>query len=233
MANVGECLAIAEQITPGDRDSWYGAWSGFASRLGRARRRGAASRTPRQRARRLPARRRVLPAGVLLPPRGSRCSGAAPRLRGECQRVPLRARAISTIPRVRLTGALSGYLFAPSGTEGPRPTILHIDGYDGTAEELYASMYPALDRGYVVRRDRRPGPGRDALRAAGADAPGLGERRARDVRRPRREPEVDPERITLVGRSFGGVIAPRGAAGEHRLAALIVDPGQFDMVAAP
>jgi hypothetical protein len=33
MANVGECLAMAEQITPGDRDSWYGAWSAFATRL--------------------------------------------------------------------------------------------------------------------------------------------------------------------------------------------------------
>lgn len=33
MANVGECLAIAEQITPGDRDSWYRAWSGCATRL--------------------------------------------------------------------------------------------------------------------------------------------------------------------------------------------------------
>jgi hypothetical protein len=33
MANVGECLAIAEQITPGDRDSWYQGWSGFAARL--------------------------------------------------------------------------------------------------------------------------------------------------------------------------------------------------------
>ena len=33
MANVGECLAIAGQITPGDRDSWYRAWSGFAGRL--------------------------------------------------------------------------------------------------------------------------------------------------------------------------------------------------------
>ena len=28
MASVGECLAIAEQITPGDRDSWYRSWSG-------------------------------------------------------------------------------------------------------------------------------------------------------------------------------------------------------------
>jgi len=33
MANVGECLAIAGQITAGDRDSWYRAWSGFAGRL--------------------------------------------------------------------------------------------------------------------------------------------------------------------------------------------------------
>jgi hypothetical protein len=33
MASVGECLAIAEQITPGDRDSWYEAWSAFAGRL--------------------------------------------------------------------------------------------------------------------------------------------------------------------------------------------------------
>jgi pimeloyl-ACP methyl ester carboxylesterase len=45
----------------------------------------------------------------------------------------------------------------------------------------------------------------------------------------RSHPQVDPDRIVLVGRSFGGVLAPRGASGEHRLAAMIVDPGQFDM----
>jgi len=33
MANVGECLAIAGQITPGDGDSWYRVWSGFGARL--------------------------------------------------------------------------------------------------------------------------------------------------------------------------------------------------------
>src|SRR6202046_5822709 len=33
MANVGECLAIAEQITEGNRDSWYQAWSEFATGL--------------------------------------------------------------------------------------------------------------------------------------------------------------------------------------------------------
>jgi pimeloyl-ACP methyl ester carboxylesterase len=45
-------------------------------------------------------------------------------------------------------------------------------------------------------------------------------------------PEVDPERIVLVGRSFGGLVAPRGASGEQGLAALIVDPGQLEMGSA-
>jgi pimeloyl-ACP methyl ester carboxylesterase len=35
--------------------------------------------------------------------------------------------------------------------------------------------------------------------------------------------------MVLVGRSFGGYLAPRAATFEHRLAALIADPGQFDM----
>jgi pimeloyl-ACP methyl ester carboxylesterase len=41
--------------------------------------------------------------------------------------------------------------------------------------------------------------------------------------------EVDPGRVVLVGRSFGGLLAPRGAAGEHRLAAIIADPGEWDL----
>lgn len=45
-------------------------------------------------------------------------------------------------------------------------------------------------------------------------------------------PEVDPERVALVGWSFGGYLAPRAASGEHRLAACIADPGQWDMIEA-
>ena len=43
-------------------------------------------------------------------------------------------------------------------------------------------------------------------------------------------PAVDPARIALVGWSFGGYLAPRGAAGEPRLAARIADPGQWDLI---
>ena len=34
--------------------------------------------------------------------------------------------------------------------------------------------------------------------------------------------------MVLVGWSFGGLLAPRAAAFEHRIAALIADPGQWD-----
>jgi hypothetical protein len=131
-------------------------------------------------------------------------------------------------PGTLVEGDTSGYFFAPAGG-GPFPTILHIGGYDGTAEETYPAVYPALDRGWAF---------------AGLDGPGTGAV-LYDRRQPMRPdwesvvpgmvdvvlgcPEVDPKRIVLVGRSFGGLLAPRGASGEPRLAAMIVDPGQNDI----
>ncbi len=131
-----------------------------------------------------------------------------------------------------LSSPWPGYLFTPAGPAVPRPTILHIGGYDATAEELYASAGPALERGYAF---------------AAVDGPGQGSA-LYDQRVPMRpdwehvvpgmveslltEPEVDVAKIVLVGRSFGGFLAPRGAAGEPRLAAMIADPGQYDLATA-
>jgi len=44
-------------------------------------------------------------------------------------------------------------------------------------------------------------------------------------------PTVDPERVALLGISFGGYLAPRAAAFEHRLAACIANGGVFDFMA--
>ncbi|MDT7745295.1 MAG: hypothetical protein QOE59_4373, partial [Actinomycetota bacterium] len=46
------------------------------------------------------------------------------------------------------------------------------------------------------------------------------------------QPGVDPDALVLFGRSFAGYLAPRGAAGEPRIAALIADPAQYDFGAA-
>jgi dipeptidyl aminopeptidase/acylaminoacyl peptidase len=44
-----------------------------------------------------------------------------------------------------------------------------------------------------------------------------------------RQPIVDPKRIALNGWSLGGFLAPRGASGEPRIAALIADPGTWSI----
>ena len=44
-------------------------------------------------------------------------------------------------------------------------------------------------------------------------------------------PEVDPDRVALVGLSLGAHLAPRAASTEHRLAACIADCGSFDLYA--
>jgi esterase/lipase len=227
MANIGECLAIAEQIVPGDRDSWYDAWSEFAGRL------VARGDEAQQAGHAVSARNVYLRAAEYLRQAFffHREDLAAEKLRSAYSASVAAFRSALELfahPGRVLTGAMSGYLLSPPGV-APYPTILHIGGYDGTAEELYASAPPALDRGYAI---------------AAVDGPGQGAM-LYDERVPLRpdwenvvpemfdalaaEPEVDAQRIVLVGRSFGGVIAPRGAAGEHRLAAMVVDPGQFEM----
>jgi hypothetical protein len=231
MASVGECLALAGQVTPGDRDSWYRAWSDCATRLvSQADDAAKAGHTVSARGAYLRAAEYFRQAFFF---HRDNLDGTELRSAYSASVGAFRS-ALDHLdhPGRILSGPVSGYLFSPPAPGGPRPTILHVGGYDGTAEELYASVAPALDRGYVF---------------AALDGPGQGSM-LYDQRIPMRpdwenvvpamfdaiaaQPEVDPERIVLVGRSFGGLIAPRGAAGEHRLAALIVDPGQWDMGAA-
>jgi pimeloyl-ACP methyl ester carboxylesterase len=228
MASVGECLAIAERITPGDRDSWYRAWSDFATRLFD------------QGAQALDAGRRASARSLFLRSTeyfrqafffhrddldGRELRSAYPAsVRAFRAALPLLGHRAEV-----LSDGLSGYFFAPRESGGGLPTILHLGGYDGTAEELYDAVEPALARGYAVAAVDGPGQGsmlydqRVPMRPDWEEVvPGM-------VDELMRNPEVDPDRIVLVGRSFGGLLAPRGASGEHRLAAMIVDPGQFDL----
>jgi hypothetical protein len=55
---------------------------------------------------------------------------------------------------VRVSG-----LFTSGRADGPLPVLLHVGGYDGTAEELYASAGPALERGYGFAAVDGPGQG--------------------------------------------------------------------------
>ncbi len=227
MANVGECLYIASQITPGDRDSWYQRWSAFADKL--VRQADAARR-----------------AGHTVSARGCFLRAAEYYRqaffwhRDALDAVELQtayaagvqafrnAIALLDPPGTVLDGDTPGYLFVPPG-DGPFPTILHIGGYDGTAEENFASAGAALERGWAFVSLDGPGTGIPLFERGEPMRPDWEHVVPGMVDLVLGQPDVDPERVVLVGRSFGGLLAPRGASGEPRLAAMIADPGQIDI----
>jgi hypothetical protein len=125
---------------------------------------------------------------------------------------------------------LPGYLFVPADDGVARPTVILNNGSDGAMTFLWPGLgQPGLDRGYnTVIFD---GPGQQSM---------LFERgvpfRAdwEHVITPLVDflsdrPEVDASRIVLYGASQGGYWAPRAAAFEPRLAAIIADPGVVDV----
>ena len=227
MANVGECLYIASRITAGDRDSWYREWSSFADGL-------------------VAQADEALTAGHAVSARGRYLRAAEYHRQAffwhrddlSCveltssyaasRRAFLDALTLLEAPATAVDSETPGYLFTPVG-EGPFPTILHIGGYDGTAEELYGSVPEALSRGWAFLALDGPGTGRPLYERGVVMRPDWEHVVPGMVDLALSLPGVDPDRVVLVGRSFGGCLAPRGASGERRLAALVVDPGQFDM----
>jgi alpha-beta hydrolase superfamily lysophospholipase len=111
-----------------------------------------------------------------------------------------------------------------------RPCILVGGGWDSTMVENFLGIgVAAIRRGYhVILHD---GPGQGALLIdegltlrhdwEAVVAPVIDAALGIDV--------VDPDRIIYEPWSLGGYMAPRVAAYEHRLAAVVADPGQIDI----
>jgi alpha-beta hydrolase superfamily lysophospholipase len=233
-ADLGEMLATAREIPDGDERAWHDQWKALAERL------------------------RILAAGELAAGHRITARDALLRACGyyraaqyylradpaEDPEVALLGRRIretfagaATLfdhPAERLTipderTGIPAYLFLADDSGAQRPTIIYHGGYDAVLEEGYfAVAAAALSRGYhCLIFD---GPGQGALL-----------REQRLTFRPDWETvvgavvdnvvmrsEVDIHRLVLVGAGFGGYLAARATAFDHRFAASILHGAVFD-----
>lgn len=126
---------------------------------------------------------------------------------------------------------LPAYLIPAEGFETERrPLIVFNNGYDGTITDMYfASAVAASRRGYHSLLFDGPGQGA-MLYERGIPLRSDWETVVNAVvDYAEKLPLVDASRIALSGWSLGGHLAPRGASGEPRVAALIADPGTWSI----
>jgi alpha-beta hydrolase superfamily lysophospholipase len=132
--------------------------------------------------------------------------------------------------RIPFEGAsMAAYLIPAAGHEQEvQPLLILTNGYDATITDMYfASAVAASRRGYHVLMFDGPGQG-EMLYVQGVPMRGDWETViSKVVDFALTLPNVDAKKIALSGWSLGGYLAPRGASGEPRLAALIADPGHW------
>lgn len=234
-ADLGEMLVAAGKVTPGDYDSWFAAWSAMAERAeSLAAESGAGGHAPSAAGAWLRATEYWRQAIYFI-----RHDLDDVRLQDGWKRHVAAFRAAMPLLPYQTTiaelpfggGTMTGYLMRPPGPAAARATIVLPAGFDSTAEAGFAgSAFMALDRGMNAFVFEGPGQGGMLYRDRVPMRPDFEAVLPQVVDWVVRQDGVDAAKLVLVGRSFGGYLAPRGAAHEPRLAALVCDPGQYDFV---
>ncbi|WP_216892908.1 alpha/beta hydrolase family protein [Nocardia alni] len=231
-SDIGEVIATAEGITPGDYDAWHDAWLGTGERI--------AAEATRSRAggHRVSARDGFLRASTYYRaaefflhenPDDPRVSNAYERSVDCFHAFAALSDPVVEPVEIPYEGTvLRGYFYRARGSAGQCPTIVLHNGFDGSAEEMhFFGAAAGIERGYhVLTFD---GPGQPSAI-----------HRERLVLRPDWEnvvgpvldhlasrPEVDAARIALLGLSLGGMLAPRAAAFDSRIAAVVAVDGVY------
>lgn len=239
-AEIGECLAAAQKVQAGDVDGWHTAWHDLATWV-RQQAESAEARGHRVSAREgyLRAANYFRTSDFFLhadptDPRISVASAAAVRSFVDATRLMDAHVEPIEIPYGDTT--LPGYFYRADGAAPGevRPTVVIHNGFDGSGEEIWSLGGRAVqERGMHVIAFEGPGQGR-VIREQGLPFRTDWEAVVTPVvDHALTRPDVDPERIALVGISLGGVLAPRAAAHEPRLAAVVAWDGVYDAGCVP
>jgi Esterase FrsA-like len=235
MSEVGEVLATSGGVATGDLDGWFDAWTGRGRRV-----RAVAEACEREGRTESAAAAYLRAANYLFAGFWYVLGTSAPDRAAAAWREHRDAFEASMrnwpAPVERLAipfggTILDGYLFSPAGAAGPSPLIAIVNGLDTPISDgMMIGVQDAVERGYAALVFDGPGQGH-ALYASGLTArpdfeavlpPALDAALA--------HPAVGGGDCTLLGVSHGGYMAARAAAGEPRVAALVLDPGIMRVV---
>jgi len=115
-----------------------------------------------------------------------------------------------------------GYYFQPPNPSGEKfPVVFLIGGADAYAEEIYFSGRQVLDRGWGLLLVDTPGRGSSIYLKGIKTRPDYEVPTAACIDWLINRPEVDADRIGLMGISLAGYYAPRAACYEKRIKALV------------
>ncbi|MCL6590119.1 MAG: alpha/beta fold hydrolase [Firmicutes bacterium] len=126
---------------------------------------------------------------------------------------------------------LKGYFFRALKTAGKAPTLLVHQGFDAPVEATKYVAEEAIRRGYHCLLFEGPGQGLTIRAQKIHFRPDWEKVVAPVVDYLCARPEVDRDRLILMGISLGGGLAARAAAFEPRLRACIVNPGYLNIYA--
>lgn len=125
-------------------------------------------------------------------------------------------------------GELPGWFLKPANDDVRRPTLIINNGSDGQEVDLLSQGgYDALKRGYNVVIFEGPGQGSQLFVHDVPFRPDWQNVVTPIVDWLEKRSDVAKDKIAIRGISFGGLLVPQAASQEHRLAAVVADPGSL------
>jgi pimeloyl-ACP methyl ester carboxylesterase len=237
VAEVGTCLAIAEQIVDGDPASAFKACIVAGDRLsGIAQKAEAAGRRVSARQAYMQASNYVFSATHFINPISAPDGFAVNWLHH--QELWDKGAALLDPPVESLSvpyekGTLPGYFFRVDASNKSRPLLIFNNGVDSSMLSAWTlGIAPGLERGYNVFAFYGPGQGSALLQQKLYFRPDWEKVITPIIDYISMRREIDLKRIALLGTGQGGYWAARAAAFEPRIAACVSDPGVWDVSVA-